>query len=138
MYDINRLLVIVSDALNTELDMKEYCRKVRAEKDLSPDDTLWIPSLDGNTAHRLGELCERDTQKWTEVADICAILNINQNLLVAAVKAIRRWEVKYGQVVHVSKDNACGARLMQFLRDKDDGQFYESTGRRKAWCKREG
>lgn len=137
IYDISRLMSVVDEACEAEKDYQEYCRKTRTDKGLSPKSSIWIPSLDGSTAHRLGELCERSAQKWTEIADICCILDINQDLLSAVTKSIRRWEKnhgKYDQLIQIRKDNYAGICLQQYLRNQNDGQFYKSTGRRKAWC----
>ena len=142
MYDINVLMSAVDEAHEAEKDYREYARKVCKENDLAPDSTIWIPSLDGSTAYRLGELCERSTQKGYEIADICRILDIDQDLLIAVTKSIRRWEKNHAwrqdRVIEIRKDNWEGICLQKYLFNQNDGQFFKSTGRRKAWCPEKG
>ena len=137
IYDIERLMRVVDEAFEAENDYQKYCREIRNKECLLSDGTIWVPSLDGNKAYRLGELCERSTQKWTEIADICNILDIDQKLLIAVTKSIRRLERnhwKHEHLLSIEKDNYDGIRMMQYLQNRNDGQFYKSTGRRKAWC----
>lgn len=137
VYDINRLMGVVDEVLEAEKEYQKYCREIVADKGLPPKTSIWVPTLDGNKAHRLGELCERSTQKWTEIAEICSILDIDQKLLIAVTKSIRRLERnhwKYERLLSIEKDNYDGIRMMQYLQNRNDGQFYKSTGRRKAWC----
>lgn len=65
MYDVEKLVSIVCDYLDAEADYMKYSLDARKELGLAPDSTLWIPSLNGS------------------LADICAMLDINQELLVA-------------------------------------------------------
>lgn len=85
MYDINRQVCIVSDAMEAEKASQAYCREARAKTGLAPDDSLWIPSLSCSTAYRLGELCERTSQKWAGVMDICGLLDIRTCIHKAGV-----------------------------------------------------
>lgn len=92
MYDVEKLVSVVCDYLDAEADYKKYSLDVRKELGLAPDSTLWIPSLNGSKAYRLGELSEKSGATGSILADICAMLNINQELLVAAVKSMQRKE----------------------------------------------
>lgn len=90
MYDVEKLVSVVCDYLDAEADYKKYSLDVRKELGLAPDSTLWIPSLNGSKAYRLGELSEKSGATGSILADICAMLDINQELLVAAVKSMQR------------------------------------------------
>ncbi len=143
MYDIQKLVPIVCDLLDAEKDDKEYNQKIRKEKDYSTDTCLWIPSLGGSEAYRLGELYERCNHGWRILADVCAMLDVDENLLISAVKSMQRKERHNGRwnnpnytscMEHEDKE-----RLVRFL-TKDKGEhgyhpWYTSTGRTKAWCK---
>lgn len=144
MNDINMCITIVSDivsdALNAEQDYLAYCRNIRKELGLGPNAEIWIPSLDGHKAFRLGELSEESSQKWHNVAVICKLLGIDQYRLIAAMKSIFRWEKNHGRydrVVYVEQNIDEGRRLIQFLRKDENSRYYKSTGRIKAWCKEE-
>lgn len=140
MYNINMLITIAGNALDAEHDYLAYCRDTRRELGLYPNTELWIPGLDGSKAFRLGELSERSSQKWSSVAEICNLLGIDQDRLIAATKSISRWEENHGhydRVVHVCKDNSDGRRLARFLCKDENSRYYKSTGRIKAWCKQE-
>lgn len=89
MYDVEKLVSVVCDYLDAEADYKKYSLNVRKELELAPDSTLWIPSLNGSKAYRLGELSEKSGATGSILADICAMLDINQELLVATVKSMQ-------------------------------------------------
>lgn len=78
MYDVEKLVSIVCDYLDAEADYMKYSLDARKELGLAPDSTLWIPSLNGSKAYRLGELSEKSGATGSILADICAMLNINQ------------------------------------------------------------
>lgn len=59
MYDVEKLVSIVCDYLDAEADYMKYSLDARKELGLAPDSTLWIPSLNGSKAYRLGELSEK-------------------------------------------------------------------------------
>jgi len=137
MYDVKKVISIVFDALYAEQDMEEYCRELKIKEKIPVNETIWIPALEGSKAHRLGVLYERAGRMWREIADICSILNIDQNCLIASVKAMRRWEKHnglYDRVLNVDSYSENGACLVRFLHIRDDVQYYKSTGRKKAWC----
>ena len=90
MYDIEKLVGIVCDLLEAEADCRKYNLEIRKKKGYMPNTELWIPSLGGSEAYRLGELSERyDRSAWM-LTDICEMLDIDQYLLVAAVKSMQR------------------------------------------------
>lgn len=142
MYDMEKLVRIVCDYLEAEESSKKYNMEVRKEKGYTPDACLWIPSLNGSEAYRIGELSERCDRSARILADICDMLDIDQMLLIAAVKSMQRKERHNGRW-----DNPCltcwmshkdKERLTRFLA-KDKGEhgyrsWYTSTGRTKAWC----
>lgn len=97
MYDVEKLVSIVCDYLDAEADYMKYSLDARKELGLAPGSTLWIPSLNGSKAYRLGELSEKSGATGSILADICAMLNINQELLVAAVKSMQRKERHNGR-----------------------------------------
>ena len=97
MYDVEKLVSIVCDYLDAEADYMKYSLDARKELGLAPDSTLWIPSLNGSKAYRLGELSEKSGATGSILADICAMLDINQELLVAAVKSMQRKERHNGR-----------------------------------------
>ncbi len=111
MYDVEKLIGIVCEWLYTEEEEKKYNLEVRKKKGYAPNANLWIPSLDGSTAYRLGELSERSTRSRMMLADICNMLDIDQDRLVAAVKSMQRKERHNGRW-----DNPC---LTQWIKDKD-------------------
>lgn len=59
MYDVEKLVSIVCDYLDAEADYMKYSLDARKELGLASDSTLWIPSLNGSKAYRLGELSEK-------------------------------------------------------------------------------
>ena len=94
MYDIEKLVSIVVEYLEAVEEKKKYNMALRKQKGL--DTCIWIPSLDGSSAYRLGELYGREQQRSFVLADICAMLDINQDRLVAAVKSMQRKEKHNG------------------------------------------
>lgn len=131
MYDIEKLVSIVCDQLDAEGDDKKFNLEVRKEKGYAPDSVLWISSLGGSEAFRMGELYERCSRGWRIVADVCDMLDIDQNLLIAAVKSMRRKERHNGRwdnpnytsyMRHKDKE-----RLVRFLtNDKGGGAWLSS------------
>lgn len=97
MFDIEKLVGIVCDVLDTAEESREYNQKVRKEKGYAPNASLRVPSLGGSEAYRLGELHERCACGWRILADVCAMLNVDQSLLVAAVKSMQRKERHNGR-----------------------------------------
>lgn len=142
MYDIEKLVGIVCDLLEAEADCRKYNLEIRKKKGYMPNTELWIPSLGGSEAYRLGELSERyDRSAWM-LTDICEMLDIDQYLLVAAVKSMQRKERHNGRWDNPNytcwMNHEDKVRLAEFLA-KDKGEhgyhsWYESTGRKKAWC----
>ena len=55
MYDVEKLVSIVCDYLDAEADYMKYSLDARKDLGLAPDSALWIPSLNGSKAYRLGE-----------------------------------------------------------------------------------
>jgi len=111
MYDIEKLVTLVCEWLEAETDDKQYNLEFRRKKGYAPDANLWIPSLDGSTAYRMGELSERAARSSRILADICMMLDIDQDRLIAAVKSMQRKERHNGRW-----DNPC---LTQNMGDKD-------------------
>ncbi len=139
MYDIEKLVGIVCDLLEAETEVRKYNLEIRKEKGYAPDACLWIPSLDGDKAYRLGELSERYNRSAWILADICAMLDIDQTLLIAAVKSMQRKERHNGRwdnpnyTQWMRREDK--ARLVKFLQNGDEDRgCYKSTGRRMAWC----
>lgn len=97
MYDVEKLVYIVFDVLDSEMEYRKYNLKVRKENGIRKDYTLYIPYLDASTAYRFGELSERYNRSTRILADICAMLDIDQGRLISAVKSIRRWESHNGR-----------------------------------------
>jgi len=134
---IDMLINVVSDALDANKDYLAFCRELRTKQGLLPKESIWIPSLSGNDAHRLGELCERESAKWSGVAQICHLMGLESDLLIATVKSIKRWEAHNGlydrslclQIKGV-KD-----RVLRFLSNENcEDKYFHSTGRLKPWC----
>lgn len=142
MYDVEKLVSVVCDYLDAEADYKKYSLDVRKELGLAPDSPLWIPSLNGSKAYRLGELSEKSGATGRILADICAMLDINQELLVAAVKSMQRKERHNGRwdnpnyTCWMNEDDK--KRLARFLSNErgESGVYpwFSSTGRKKPWC----
>ena len=59
MYDVNKLIGMVYTALEDEKEMKKYCIEIRKNEGLQKDALVQIDYMNGLTAHRVGELCER-------------------------------------------------------------------------------
>jgi len=100
MYDVEKLVSIVCELLDAGTEVKKYNVGLRKMKGLSPDVCLWIPSLDGSEAYRLGELSERYTRSSFILSDICDMLDIDSERLVAVVKSMQRWERHNGRWDH--------------------------------------
>lgn len=107
MYDVEKLVSIVCDYLDAEADYMKYSLDARKELGLAPDSTLWIPSLNGSKAYRLGGLSEKSGATGSILADICAMLNIELQNIRDMVGMI------YGQWFDKSRD--------QYLEDKKKG-----------------
>lgn len=98
--------------------------------------------LNGSKAYRLGELFEKSGATGSILADICAMLDINQELLVAAVKSMQRKERHNGRwdnpnyTCWMNEDDK--KRLARFLSNErgESGVYpwFSSTGRKKPWC----
>lgn len=143
MYDVEKLVSIVCEYFEAVSDEEKYNLEVRKNKGYLPHTELWIPSLSGSEAYRLGELSERAAQASRDLATVCDMLDIDQDRLIAAVKSMLRKERHNGRwdnpnltcwMNYGDKD-----RLRRFL-SNERGEFdyhpwYESTGRTKAWCK---
>lgn len=121
MFDVEKLVGIVYDLLEAEAESKEYNLKIRKEKGYEPDDCLWIPSLNGSEAYRLGELSERRDRSHWILADVCTMLDVDKELLIAAVKSIQRWQKhggKYDRCIGgyslISAED--GERLARFIK----------------------
>ncbi len=113
MYDVEKLVYIVCERLDAEAEDKKFNLEIRKKKGYAPNANLWIPSLDSTVAYRLGELSERCTRSASILADVCEMLDINQDLLIAAVKSMQRKERHNGRW-----DNPCLTSLMR-SRDKE-------------------
>lgn len=139
MYDVKKLVSIVCEVLEAETESRKYNLEIRKEKGMAPDSCLWIPSLNGSDGYRLGELSERSNRSGWILADICAMLDIDQKLLIAAVKSMLRKERHNGRWDNPNytywMDYRDKERLMKFLQNGDgwSGHF-KSTGRKMPWC----
>lgn len=129
MYDVEKLVSIVAEYLEAVEENKKF--------------NLELRTLDGSNAYRLGELYGREQQRSFVLADICAMLDINQDRLIAAVKSMQRKEKHNGRWDNPNLTCWIGCedkeRLRRFL-SNERGEFgystwYSSTGRKKAWCK---
>ena len=139
MFDIEKLVGIVCEVLEAETEARKYNLEIRKEKGCAPDATLWVPSLGGSEAYRLGELSERCSRGWGMLADICEMLDIDQSLLIAAVKSMQRKERHNGRWDNPNYTCWMGwkdkEKLGKFLQNGDEWKcHYKSTGRRMAWC----
>ena len=142
MYDVEKLVSIVAEYLEAVEENKKFNLELRKQKGWMPDTCIWIPSLDGSNACRLGELYGREQQRSFVLADICAMLDIDQDRLIAAVKSMQRKERHNGR--WDNPDLTCWMgqddkkRLCRFLSNErgesDYHPWYSSTGRKKAWC----
>lgn len=134
---IDILINVVSDALDANQAYLAFCRELRTKRGLLPNESIWIPSLSGSDAYRLGELCERESAKWSSVVQFCHLMGLEPDLLIATVKSINRWEAHNGlydrslclQIKGV-KD-----RVLRFLSNENcEDKYFQSTGRLKPWC----
>lgn len=140
MYDVEKLVSIVVEYLEAIEENKKYNMEVRKKKGYTPETCLWIPSLDGSTAYRLGELYAREQRLSFVLADICAMLDINQERLIAAVKSMQRKERHNGRwdnpnltcwMERVDKEH-----LLHYIQNGDEylSTHFKSTGRKMCWC----
>lgn len=134
---IDILINVVSDAMEATQEYLAFCRDLRAKHKMSLGSTIWIPSLPGSEAHRLGELCERESARWASVTQICQLMELDQDFLIATVKSIKQWEAHNG----LYDRNVClqirtvREQVLRSLSEKNkEKQYYESTGRLKPWC----
>ena len=140
MYDVEKLVSIVAEYLEAVEENKKYNMALRKKKGWMPKTCIWIPSLDGSSAYRLGELYGREQQRSFVLADICAMLDINQDRLVAAVKSMQRKEKHNGRWDNPNLTCWMGwedkERLRRFIQNRDSyaSTCFQSTGRKKPWC----
>ena len=75
MYDVEKLVSLVCELFDAEAEGKKYNLEVRKNKGYSPDACLWVSTLGGSEAYRLGELDERSRSAgvWL-LSVICWIL----------------------------------------------------------------
>lgn len=134
---IDMLINVVSDALDANQEYLAFCRKLRKKHGLLSKESIWIPSLSGSDAYRLGELCKGESAGWSNVGQICHLMGLDSDLLITTVKSIKRWEAHNGlydrslclQIKGV-KD-----RVLRFLSNENcEGKYFQSTGRLKPWC----
>lgn len=97
MYDVEKLVSLVCELFDAEAEGKKYNLEVRKNKGYSPDAYLWVSTLGGSEAYRLGELAERSRQIGWSLATVCDMLDINQDWLIAAVKSMLRKERHNGR-----------------------------------------
>lgn len=131
------LINMVTEYFEVEAENKKYNIQVRKEKGLDKDATLWIPTLDGSTAYRLGELAERCQIMWSALNRLCEIVDFDYSRLVSTVKSIRRWEEhggKYDRIVHCTDSRG----FIDYISKVDglveyENAYYTSTGRKKKY-----
>lgn len=73
---------------------------------------------------------ERSNYMWRALTDICRMLGIDQERLIAIVKAMNRYEknqLKYDRCVHINEKQFLKAVLVS---DAWEKQYFKSTGRR--------
>lgn len=140
MYDIEKLIYIVCDYLEAETETRKYNLKIRKDRGLPPNACIWVSSLNGESGYRLGELSERSRKTASMLADICALLEIDQDRLISAVKSMQRWERRCWRwnneacIVGVIREND-KKRLVRYLKkDNEWSGHFQSTGRKKPWC----
>lgn len=140
MYDVEKLVSIVCELFDAKETCKKYNLEVRESKGYLPDTCLWVPFLGGSEAFRLGELTERTRQIRFDLATVCDMLDIDQGRLITAVKSMLRKERHNGRwdnpnlTCWMSRDDK--ESLCRFLSNEQGyNTWYESTGRKKAWCK---
>ena len=71
------------------------------------------------------------------MAKVCHILSIDQDLLIATIKSLNRWENHKGFYDrHVYLEiRSVRERMLRALSEKNkEKQYYTSTGRLKSWC----
>jgi len=142
MYDVEKLVSIVCELFDAEADDKKYNLKVRKDKGYAPDACLWVSTLGGSEAYRLGELSGRSEQIGWNLATVCAMLDVDEERLIAAVKSMQRKERHNGRWDNPNLTCWMGQddkkRLCRFLSNErgesDYHPWYSSTGRKKAWC----
>ena len=134
---IDILINVVSDAMEATQEYRAFCRKLHTKHKMPLESTIWIPSLPGNDAYRLGELYERESARWASVTQICQLVGLDQDLLIATVKSIKRWEA-HGGLYDRSlclQITAVRERVPRSLSDKNcEDKYFQSTGRLKSWC----
>lgn len=142
MFDVEKLVSIVCEVLENENEMRKHNREMRrARGKIGAAACIWIPSLDGSTAYRTGELSERSAEGWRRLSDICDMLDIDQGALIAAVKSMQRWERHNGRYDRDTSvtcwiNSGDKERLEKFIEAENYWTVhYLSTGRKKAWCK---
>ena len=131
------LIRIVSDILDEEADQQKFCRPIRKKYRLLSNGTIWINSLSGEDAYRIAELTERCSKNWSMLRDICLLMDIDQDRLVSTVKSMNRWERSGDREVCPScfLSDSVQERLLLFIsKNREDKSYYQSTGRKKAWC----
>lgn len=142
MYDVEKLVSIVCEFFMAKEYDNEYNLKVRKDKGYAPDACLWVPTLRSSEAYRLGELSGRSEQIGWDLAAVCAMLDIDEDRLIAAVKSMLRKERRNGHWDNPNLTCCMGRedkeRLCRFISNKrgefDYHPWYSSTGRKKAWC----
>ena len=135
--NVDVLISMVNDMNEAERDYNECCRKIRLKYKIPAGSTIWIPSLSGSDAHLLGAACERAEERANSVAKVCHILSIDQDLLIATIKSLNRWENHKGFYDrHVYLEiRSVRERMLRALSEKNkEKQCYTSTGRLKSWC----
>lgn len=142
MYGVEKLIGMVCDYFMAEEDYKKYILEVRKNNVCLSDGSIWIPSLGGSDAYRLGKLSGRREQASWDLATVCDILDVDQNRLIAAVKSMQRKERHNGYWDNPNLTCWMGymdkERLCRFI-SNERGEFgyrswYSSTGRKKKWC----
>lgn len=144
MYDIEKLVSIVVEYLEAVENNRKYNLEVKKKKGYLPNECLWIPSMDGSTAFTLGQYYEREQRQSWALADVCAMLDVDQERLISAVKSMQRWERRRWRwdcsacLIGLGWDRKTKERFSRFISNEqgehDYHTWYESTGRKKAWC----
>ena len=97
MCNVEKLVSVVCDVLENEAEVKRCNREMREARGLPLTSCIWISSLDGSTAYRAGELSGRNAEGLQRLSDICDMLDIDRDILIAAVKSMQRWERHNGR-----------------------------------------
>ena len=144
MYDVEKLVGIACDCLDNENNYRKYNISLRKKLGLLPTSNLWIPSLNGNDAYRLGELAERSSQGFGTLSCVCEMLDVDQHLLNAAVKSMQRKERHNGRwdnpnytcwMSQTAKKHLARFLRVPAVRKQDEVHpWFSSTGRKKTWC----